>query len=244
MDSFVQVLPCLRQFEQSKGVVVEESGFVEYPKCYRTIDVEPSECLFLEDLSVRDFSIIDRYTEDVTADHAHLVMKTLGKLHAISFALKDQQPEKFIELVSNLKEVFVRKEVPAYRDFYNKLTEIILSALNESDDAHLIAKLKKLFERNGIDIAADCIDPEATGSGSVISYGDAWQNNTMFRYDSARNPIEVCFLDWQVSRQSSPVIDIVYFIFCCTTKELRDEHYDDFLKSYHESLSDHIQKYV
>lgn len=75
-------------FEESKGIMNETDGFVEYPKCYRTIDEEPIETLFLEDMSVRGFSIINRYTQEVTADHAYLVMKALAKLHAISFALK------------------------------------------------------------------------------------------------------------------------------------------------------------
>lgn len=190
----------------------------------------------------REFIIIDRYTEEVTAEHVRLVMKALGKLHAISFALKDQQPEKFNDLASNLRECFIRKDVPLAREHFNKLSESIFKVLNEKEDAHSITKLKKLFERDVIDIAADCLDLESTGSGSVISYGDAWQNNTMFRYDNARKPIEVCFLDWQISRHASPIIDIVYFMFCCTTKELRDAHYEDFLKQYYESLSDHIQR--
>lgn len=45
-------MPFYRQFEESKGVT-EENGFIEYAKCYRIVDEEPSESLFLEDLSVR-----------------------------------------------------------------------------------------------------------------------------------------------------------------------------------------------
>lgn len=235
-------MPFFRQFEQSKGVCIEENGFVEYPICYRTIDEESSECLLLEDLSVRDFAIIDRFTVDVTDEHVHLVMKALGKFHALSFALKDQQPEKFHELASNLKEVFIRTENPNFREYYNKITKICLGVLNEEEDVHLIEKLKKLYDKDTIDVAADCLDLETTGLCSVISYGDAWQNNTMFRCDNTTTPKEVCFLDWQVSRHASPIIDIVYFIFCCTTKELRDDHYERFLNVYHESLSTHIRK--
>lgn len=45
--------------------------------------------------------MIDRRNEIIKADHVKLIMQALGKWHAISFALKDQQPEKFQQLASN-----------------------------------------------------------------------------------------------------------------------------------------------
>lgn len=240
----MQVLPYFRQFEESKGVVLEENGFTEYPKCYRTIDKVLDECILLEDLSVRDFRIVDRFTEDITATHAKLVMETLGKFHAISFALKDQKPEKFNELASNMTEHFIRRDDNLLRGYFDKQAECASSVLFGEEDADVIVKVKKLFETNALEVASDCLDPEPTGSASVIAHGDTWQNNTMFKYDQQGKPVEVSLLDWQVSRCSSPIIDIVYFVFCCTTKKLRDAHYDDFLNTYHESLSLNIRKYA
>lgn len=241
----MQILPGLRQFEQSKGTDIERNGFTEYPKCYRTFDKEIHECLIFEDLCDRGFTTIDRRTEEVTADHIRLVMRSLGKLHAISFALKDQQPEKFNELSSELvnNEVFIRNDDPHLRACFTKQAELAFEAVSGENDAHMLAKVKQLYEKEAIDIGADCLNPELTGPALIISHGDAWQNNTMFRYDSNGKPIEVCFLDWQTVRLSSPVIDIIYYVFCCTTKELRDTCYDELLNIYHESLSTHIRRY-
>lgn len=257
------VLPYFREFEQSKGVLIDENGFNEYPKCYRTITDEPHECVLLEDLSIRSFTMIDRRTQEVTVDHLRLVMQSLGKLHAISFALKDQQPEKFKELAVDLSEVFIRTDDAHLRDCFTKQAQLAFDAVSDSDDVHLLAKVRQLYERDAIDIAADCLDLKSTGAASVISHGDAWQNNTMFRYDANGKPIEICFLDWQTVRHgkdfcapenlkeflmefhffiASPVIDIIYYVFCCTTKTLRDTYYDELLKIYHESLSVHIKR--
>lgn len=231
-------MPYFRQFEQSKGVI--ENGFIEYPKCYNTIDVEPYESLMLEDLSVRGFQIVDRYSEEISADHVSLIMRTLGKLHAISFALRDQQPEKFNHLTSELNEIFmnIKSEMKVA---YTKECEIIYDVLSAEEDADLLAKVKKLYEKNPVDIASDCLIPD---EHAVISHGDAWQNNIMFKYDDSGKPKEILLLDWQLSRLSSPIIDVIYFISLCTTKELRDVHYDNFLKIYHESLSEHIRRYL
>lgn len=159
--------------------------------------------MIFEDLCVRGFTTIDRRTEEITVDHLRLVMKSLGKLHAISFAMKDQQPGKFKELAGdNLSEVFVRNDDAHLRECFTKQAQLAFDAVSDSDDAHLLAKVKQLYEKDAIDVAADCLDLELTGSASVvISHGDAWMNNTMFKYDSNGKPIEVCFIDWQTVRQ-------------------------------------------
>lgn len=233
-------MPVFRQFEQSKGVIFEEHGFSEYPKCYANIDMDLSECIFLEDLSMRGFSMC---AEGINADHVRLAMKSLGKFHAISFALKDQEPKKFEELTSNLDELFIRKEFDHWRELFNKQSDSMLKLLSDKEDAALLAKVQKLFEKDALDVAADCLDLESTGPASIITHGDAWKNNMMFSHDDDGKPVEISLIDWQMSRHSSPIIDIVYFIFSSTTKELRDSHYENFLQVYHENLSTHMRRY-
>lgn len=225
-------------------MIIDENDFNQYPKCYGMVDSEPNESVMLEDMDVKGFSMIDRFTQEITADHVRLVMQWLGKFHAISFALKDQQPKKFMELILPLKEVFVRTDDVRLGEFFLLRSKSIEQILSNENDGHLLTKVKKLFETEPIKVAADCIDAELTGPAAVITHGDAWQNNIMFRYDCDGKPTEACFIDWQISRCSSPIIDIVYYMFCCTAKELRDAHYDEFLKIYHESLSTHIRMYV
>lgn len=231
-------MPAFRRFEQSKGVA-RENGFNEYPNCYRTVNTESSESLFLEDLSVRGFVMVDRYTKDITVEHVLLLMRSLAKFHAISFAMKDQQPRQFNELTSSMDEVWLNIEDKDRWNHFTKQSQHLKNVLSREEDAHLLGRVEKLLEVEVI--AANCIDSKITGC-AVISHGDMWQNNLMFRYNDSGNPIEISLFDWQISRYSSPIIDIVYFIFCSTTKELRDKHYDDFLNVYHTTLSTHIRK--
>lgn len=229
-------MPALRQFEQSKGVA-PENGFNEYPNCYRTVNIEPSESLFLEDLSGRGFAMLDRYTKDITVEHVLLLMRSLGKFHAISFAMKDQQATQFNELISSMDEIFIKQG----RFYFSTQAKYLENCLSREEDAHLLARIKKLLEDGPLTVATNCIDPDITGI-AVVSHGDTWQNNLMFRCDDSGKPIEISLLDWQISRYSSPIIDIVYFIFGCTTKELRDKHYDEFLNTYYSTLSTHIRR--
>lgn len=52
----------------------------------------------------------------------------------------------------------------------------------------------------------------------------------------------MCFVDWQISRYSSPVFDLLYNLFSSTDKKLRDKHFSDLLRLYYSSLSDFIRK--
>lgn len=58
---------------------------------------------------------------------------------------------------------------------------------------------------------------------------------------SKQHPKELKFLDWQVSRCGTPVIDLSYFIFCCTDTELR-RRLPELLRKYHETLVERIDE--
>lgn len=55
-------------------------------------------------------------------------------------------------------------------------------------------------------------------------------------------PVNISLLDYQISRYSSPVLDLVYFLFSSTDKSLRDAHYTEILQLYHKSLSTNLTK--
>lgn len=75
------------QFQESKGIIPSENGFHEIAPSYGTITEEYHEAIFLKDLADDGFEMYNRHNY-IPVDHAHLVMKILGKLHAISYAMK------------------------------------------------------------------------------------------------------------------------------------------------------------
>lgn len=53
---------------------------------------------------------------------------------------------------------------------------------------------------------------------------------------------EMCIVDWQITRYSPPVFDVLYYIFTQTDKLFRDQHYERLLKMYHTTMSNTIRK--
>lgn len=52
----------------------------------------------------------------------------------------------------------------------------------------------------------------------------------------------ICLVDWQISRYSSPALDLLYNIFGGTDKKFRDRHYEQLLQTYYASLSGIVRK--
>lgn len=176
---------------------------------------------------------------NLTVDNILMVMKTIGKFHAVSLAMKDQQPEKFSQLVNKLDETLFKSGRNATLSMdINKAALNMIDAITDEKDAHLMEVLLKLYEQNQYDIVLGCIDGNAAEPYTAIIHGDLWSNNTMFRL--INKPHRVRLIDWQLCRYASPVLDVLYYIFCSTTRELRGRNYSVYLKTYYESLSNHL----
>ncbi|XP_055296755.1 uncharacterized protein LOC129565669 [Sitodiplosis mosellana] len=237
-----EVLPCFREFQKSRAIVAGNDGFFEYPQCYKFLDAEPFECLFLQDVTEKGFEMINK--DELTVEHILLVMQALGKLHAISFAMKDQQRDKFSDIVNGLHEHFFRHGYNAVVAEMHKNAAInVINAITDEKDSHLLEAVLKMYEISQFDILVNCVDANEAEPYSVVIHGDMWSNNTMFKVNKQNKPSKVCIIDWQICRYSSPVLDIVYYIFLSTTRELRGRNYNIYLKTYHESLSNHLIRY-
>lgn len=219
-----------------------KESFNGYPECFSWHDADMNECLVLEDLTIKGFKMIDHRKETITAKHVELVMRSIGKFHAISFALKDQQPVKFTELKGNLNEIFFEERKSPVKNYLNSLKQTVLNTVSGKTDEHLAERLNNLLSKEQFDIAVECVESGLSEPYAVICHGDLWTNNMMFSYNDKNEPTDVSFIDWQITRYASPITDLVFYLFCCVTKELRDTHYDQFLRTYHKSLSDFLRR--
>lgn len=101
-----EVLPMFRRLQESNGLNVEKDRFHEYPKCYKTIDAVEDEALIFQDLKADRFEMFDRF-QMITIDHVRLVMKALGKYHALSFALRVRPLGNYFEIIRMKSDIKV-----------------------------------------------------------------------------------------------------------------------------------------
>lgn len=197
-----------------------------------------SESLFLEDLKLRQFEMINLRQEPLTFEHTSLLMKALGKFHAISFALKDQQPDKFKQLTGLVVEQYWPMIESQFDEHYKDMIRRFSKCLEKEKRFDLLQKYNQLVGENPHASIRKLISSTLAEPYAVICHGDLTTNNCMFRKDEQGKAVEIQLFDWQFCRYASPVTELVLFLLVSSTKELRDKHYDDFLKIYHDSLSD------
>ncbi|XP_065360674.1 uncharacterized protein LOC135954430 [Calliphora vicina] len=257
INAYNHIVPLLEQY-------MTETIF---PKCYYAGHDDMGEIIVLEDLKEIDFRMQNRLA-GLELNYCELVMKQLAKLHAASIAAKQLDNEMFRDKCKQINEIVYCEEA---EEFYkNILDTSIQESLNSlrasnvdgclTEPIRLIEKLQhKLFGQ-----IQSCI----TNSGdhmNVMCHGDLWVNNIMFTSSIAstspatkaenntdcalqqwnhlnNRPCNVKFFDLQAMRYTSPVFDILHFIYTSTKRDLRDLYTKHLLETYCLALSSNLEK--
>ncbi|XP_062537181.1 uncharacterized protein LOC134205682 isoform X2 [Armigeres subalbatus] len=234
---YTEIYPMMTEFQREKGIDVTDGteAFNQIPLCYRTNLVEFEEAILMGDLKDSGFEMFDRHQEQ-KFEHFELLVRTLGRFHALSYALKDQHPER-IEKFKGMMELFASREDDGQmQQWFSMLTTRMLEALDPEKDPEVYEKTKQAVEMDFMDQIKEITKGSLAEPYAVICHGDCWNNNMLFKHENG-NPVDIRLLDWQISRYASPVLDLMYFIFTASTKAFRDKHYKTLLDIYHQSLS-------
>jgi hypothetical protein len=217
------------------------------PKCYAAESDEENAVLVMEDLSSAGFVVLSRL-KVMGLHELLLVMRELGRFHAFSLAMKNQDPDRFSKLKGSVSETAFSNSL------YNKLTRdlvtFILIDVLEMLKAHYPQSNSYLnkYERFVGD-AEDRImkllyEDSTNGAYNVINHGDLWVNNLMFHYPpgpSSKEPDGMRFLDFQQTRYTSPAMDIGRLLFVGTDRTTREVHRQELLRCYHDSLGETVR---
>ncbi|KAK0421398.1 hypothetical protein QR680_015213 [Steinernema hermaphroditum] len=71
------------------------------------------------------------------------------------------------------------------------------------------------------------------GLPTVLTHGDMWTNNILWRKDSDE---VAAFIDFQICHAGSPALDIARVLVLCSDGDVRREHEVDILKQYYRTL--------
>ncbi|XP_050078286.1 uncharacterized protein LOC126565178 [Anopheles maculipalpis] len=177
-------------------------------------------------------------SEGINLDECLRCIRSLGRFHALSFALKLHEPATFESLANQLQETYYSARlVPWYQNFMQRLVTISKEALElgcmeDPDDYTASFKRDVLTFLDG-DIYGMMVElSNARNHYSVFTHGDCWLPNFLF------HPQDVRMIDFQMVRCGSPVLDIIMFVYCCTDQTLRMMHYDQLLSTYYQSFSE------
>ncbi|CAH0598422.1 unnamed protein product [Chrysodeixis includens] len=235
---YEKVLPALLEFQSTKEV---KDPFDKYTKLVLTWCDGKNDVVCLEDATIHQFRAVNTRQIGIDLAHCKLTLKVLAQYHALSFAMKDQKPDEFDKIKTEIFETYYHERLRTwYTRFWGRVGKIAVDAVEKEYPGSIyLEKVKKFVAPERYD---DLIDAACnTLENGVISHGDTWTNNFLFKYRDGQ-PVDAKIIDFQLARCATPVLDISFMIYACTSQDLREKHYEDLLKLYHEVLSTQIRE--
>lgn len=176
-------------------------------------------------------------------------------MHGVSLAAKrlHSLDNEFDAIVNNITESIY---CPEAADFFTTSLECSLKeALHSLRKTHETVS-DKTINASEFSSAIKCVENltgrlyhlmyacvRNTSTLNVICHGDLWINNLMFRYNNRNECDGVKFIDLQTLRYTSPVIDILHFLYTSTERAVRELYMDRMIDVYVESLYATMQRF-
>lgn len=179
--TYTTILPHFVNFQQEKELS-EADSFLSFPKIYACEMRVEKETYFLimEDLRAKNFIMYRNFVGDnvIPVDHELMVMRELGKFHAISFAMKDQRPDEF-EKYKDLKDPMGEFIIHGKSGIFIKQSlQRVVEDLIDPKHKNIVEN----FRNNYVNIYDEFLYGASSQEFAIISHGDFWNNNIMFKY--------------------------------------------------------------
>ncbi|CAG9838936.1 unnamed protein product [Diabrotica balteata] len=206
--------------------------FNNIPKCFATDVHKDKECLIMENLMTQQFKTIEKNVSFSDAELKYILTK-YGKFHGLSFGYKAKYPNNFNEFCETLTPYWkIQGDAKLFIYCFEDAVKKCEKYLSLNKDIKTKESLEKLT-KNCVELYKNSVT--YTGNYGVITHGDCWSNNMMFKYDKNGKIEDMKFIDFQASSKASVVQDLAYFLYSGCDKQVLD-NLDKYLMIYHKSL--------
>lgn len=241
MFMYNKLLPNFRAYqEQQKHLGALQPIFDNYPQLINSSNDSFEEFVLLADLCEEGYQTFER-TQGASLQVCKEILRNFSRFHAISFVYKSRDKDRFDDLVGeNLREtLFVKDIPPSFDAFLQSKIDLIRKKLENcprKDIDELADERLKEFQKNFSDeMFETCHEQDY----AVVCHGDSWISNFMYKVNEDHS-LTVKLIDFQVSRYTTPVVDLSYFLATSTDKKLR-ESLPELLLYYYNTLMGEIR---
>ncbi|XP_072397677.1 uncharacterized protein [Diabrotica undecimpunctata] len=203
------ILKEYQDFQKNKKLPIL---FDMVPKCYKTFSEIDNEVVILENLKKEGYMLHPR-EQPMNIAHLEMGLRSYAKLHAMSFALKDQKKEIFENMsktcTSLVKEMFLN-----LKTMMDTRTRTLVETLKEAGRPDLSIVYEKYINDKSIYTRFMEVTDTISKDQALI-HADCHNGNMMFQYkgDDKTIPLRMALIDFQAVCLHSPVIDISYFLY-------------------------------
>ncbi|XP_049766406.1 uncharacterized protein LOC126095697 [Schistocerca cancellata] len=192
--------------------------------------------LLLENLTSSGYRMADQMT-GLDLPHARMLVRKIAQFQASAVALRLLKPQVFKDVIEG-KCKFDSMPPEEQKRFSDVMVEHMCRL---PEIAPFNDKVKAAFERlSDLPFAklwAEVVEPFAS-----LSHNDLWVNNMVYRYEDSEKPTDVKFFDFQTLTYSSPVRDLVFFLYTSLQHDLVRNSVDELTDAYYENFVAWLKK--
>lgn len=181
---YTMVLPTFDELQKKNP---PSEPFKHYPRFITSSMEEMNETVIMENLKAKGYVMKNR-REPLDYAHTRYVLTHYAKFHALSFALRDQDPKKFKEIEDSLQGHFFNgSNREAMQTSLAATCVRAFKCFTEENSEEL--KLLRYLEENAYDVLEYSCGGSSVGKEAVVIHGDSWINNMLFKYEVSHQQI-------------------------------------------------------
>ncbi|KAJ3646079.1 hypothetical protein Zmor_023690 [Zophobas morio] len=235
---YQNVFPIFKEFQVSRGM---KRPFDSVPKCYGVYSDEFRLVIVLENLKKLGYDLWPK-AKPLSREVINIVIKDYAKFHATSVALQEQHPKKFRKLLEGSPEDVMKEAFKSsgFENMFKNGVEMVHELLTDNVKNDILEKWLKLKDQ--VYFILGEMEP-GVDDLKVINHGDCWVNNFLYKFENEEktNVSKVAILDWQMSKFTSPVTDLSYFLFTgISDEDIAD--IETILRDYHKYLCEYLRE--
>ncbi|GBP67864.1 hypothetical protein EVAR_86690_1 [Eumeta japonica] len=159
-----------------------------------------------------------------------------AKLHALSYAFAENDPDGFAKVVSERRSLFDGSS-DQIKEMWKKSEANALNLVPENLKDRLVAFLSK---ESGLDNFEKYF---SSFQRPVLVHGDYRSSNLFHRRKNGKLD-SLIPIDYQMFHAGTPIIDLLYFIISGTDGDFRKYHYRQLINHYYDTFASFLKKFA
>nr|CAH7750118.1 unnamed protein product [Callosobruchus chinensis] len=246
--AYTEAIPALMLLQKEYGVPKDKYIDQLFPKCYgarvstdeNSNAVDDDGVLIFENLKSQGYITEDRLV-GFDKEATELIVSDLARFHATTIALKQLRPEVFKEkilpcTVKNKGLEQLPEEVG--KSFHNSIME---GAMEQQELEPYLQRLQKVVDYFAIHPFVN--RPPPNEPWGTMAHSDYWTSNTMVLKNEKGKAMKNKIVDLQLCTYTTAVRDLIFFLFTSVINNVLNNHYEDFLRVYHDSFTSTLKDF-